>query len=185
MLRLLRYDSDLAIPLGLEVQIRSLLSAEWPGADDEDLTQPLTAPEFHPRYFVVADGEQVLSYARTIWTMVWHRGQHFKLYGVGDVITAPEVRYQGYGGRIVAAATTDIQADREADLALLRTEPRLETFYRRSGWAYAPGLQIVTREEDELEDEPLFAMMLFLSAQAQAARKFFPLDPLVLPGDEW
>jgi len=178
------YNSAAMMPLHLEAQIRSLLNAEWPGSD-EDAALPLIDPKLHTVCFVLADEDQVLSYARTIWETVSHLGQSFKLYDLGDVITQPEFRRQGYAGRIVEAATTHIKSDREADAAILLTEPKLEALYRRSGWESVPGLRVATGEDDEYAAGVTFPMMLFLSAKAHAARQVFPTDLLVLPGDEW
>jgi predicted GNAT family N-acyltransferase len=185
MLRSMRYDSTATVPFHLEVQVRSLLYAEWSGSDEGDAAQPLTDPQLHPTYFILADEDQVLSYARTIWAMVSHLGQSFKLYGLGDVVTEPKFRRKGYGSRIVEEATTHIKSDREADAALLLTEPSLETFYRRSGWKYVPGLRVMTGEYDECSIGTTFPMMMFLSAKAYTSREVFPEDRLVLPGNEW
>jgi predicted N-acetyltransferase YhbS len=179
-LRLVRYDAGRTIPLRLEAQIRALLFAEWPGAEDE-ADQPLTDSALFPVYFVLADGDQVVSYARTIRVTVTHRGQSFVLYGLGDVVTRSESRHQGYGGRVVAAVTAYIRSDREADAAVLLTTPKLEAFYGRHGWQCVPGLRVMTAEVDESN----FPMMLFLSAKALAARVTFAEDGLVLPGNEW
>jgi predicted GNAT family N-acyltransferase len=177
------YDSVSTIPRQLEAQIRYLLSTEWPGPDADDAAQPLIDPKLHPTYVVLADGDQVISYSRTIWAMVSHLGQCFKLYGLGDVITRPEFRQQGYGGRIVEEATTYIKLDPDADAALLLTEPKLESFYRRSGWDSVPGLRVTTSEE--YSERATLPMMLFLSAKALAAQEIFSKHTLVLPGDEW
>jgi predicted N-acetyltransferase YhbS len=179
-LRLFRYDVGQTFPLRLEAQIRALLSTEWPGYEDET-NQPLTDAALSPVYFVLADGNQVLSYARTIRTTVTHRGQNFVFYGLGDVITQPESRQRGYGGRVVAEATAYIHSDREADAAVLLTTPKLEAFYNRSGWECVPGLCVTTSEADESS----FPMMLFLSDKAHAARATFAEERLVLPGNEW
>ena len=185
MPRLMRYDAAATIPPRLEAQIRSLLHVEWPGPDEGHTAQPLCDPELHPAYFVLANGDQVLSYARTIWATVLHRGQSFKLYGLGDVVTRLEFRLKGYGGCVAKEATTHIRSDQEADAAVLLTEPKLEAFYRRSGWEYVPGLRVVTSEYDECAAGEAFPMMLFLSAKAHAAREILAEDSLILPGDEW
>lgn len=182
---LLCYNSTATAPPHLEDQVRSLLDAEWPGTDETDAARPLTDPGLHPAYFVLADGDQVLSYARTIWAMVSHFGLSFKLYGLGDVITKPGLRHKGYAGRVVGEATAHIKSDREADAAVLLTEPKLEPFYRRRGWGYVPGLRVATSEYGECAAGAAFPMMLFLSAKAHAARAIFAKDTLVLPGDEW
>lgn len=185
MPRLMRYDSASTIPARLEAQVHSLLHAEWPDPDEDDASRPLIDPELHPVSFVLADGNQVLSYARTIWAAVFHLGQSFKLYGLGDVITRPEFRHKGYGGRIVEEATTHIKSDRAADAAVLLTEPKLEPLYQRSGWGYVPGLRVATGEYDGCIAWESFPMMLFLSAKARSVREIFHAEILVLPGDEW
>lgn len=181
----MRYDSIATIPPRLEWQIRSLLYAEWPGPDETDAAQPLIAAELHPVYFVLADEEQVLSCARTIWAPVSHLGQSLKLYGLGDVITKPEFRHQGYGRYIVEEATAHIKSDREADAGVLLTESKLEPLYRRSGWGYIPELQVTTGEHDGCAAGESFPMMLFLSAKARSMRETFSEGLLILPGNEW
>lgn len=181
-LRVRSYDSATAIPLPLEAQIRCLLHAEWPGAG-EDAVLPLTPPQLHPVHFVLAKGDQVVSYTRTIWATVSDRGQGLKLYGLGDVVTRPEQRQMGYGGRLVEEATAQIRRDPEADAAVLLTEPTLERFYRRYGWEHVAGLRVATGDSHECTTP--FAMMLFISAKVRGARELFADDPLVLPGDEW
>ena len=185
MPRLMRYDFPATVPPHLEAQIRSLLYAEWSGTNEPDIAPALLGPELHPVYFVLAEGDQVLSYARTIWATVPYLGQSFKLYGLGDVVTQPGFRHKGYGGCVVGEATTHIRSDREADAAVLLTEPKLEPFYRRSGWDYVPGLRVATGESDECGAVATIPMVLFLSAKACAARAIFPSETLVLPGDEW
>jgi predicted N-acetyltransferase YhbS len=179
-LRLLRYGAGLTIPPWQEAQIRALLSTEWPGYENET-HQPLIDSALSAVCFVLADGDQVLSYARTIRATVAHCGQSFMLYGLGDVITQPEFRQRGYGGCVVAAATAYIRSDHAADAALLLTAPALEAFYSRRGWQYVPGLQVTTSEAEEAG----FPMLLFLSDKALAARPTFAGGRLVLPGNEW
>ena len=185
MPQLMRYDSSAAVPPHLEAQIRSLLYAEWPGADEADAALALIDPELHPVYFVLSEGGQVLSYARTIWAAVPHLGQSFKLYGLGDVATRPGFRRKGFGRRVVGGATAHVMSDREADAAVLLTEPKLEPFYRRIGWEYVPGLRVATGESGGCAAGAAIPMALFLSARARAARAIFPRERLVLPGDEW
>jgi predicted N-acetyltransferase YhbS len=185
MPELMRYASTDTIPLHLEARIRALLHAEWPGNEATEDTQPLLAPELHPMHFVLADGEEVLGYARTIWMQVPYLEVNLKLYGLGDVATRPEFRHQRYGTRIVEAATAYIQSDQEADTAVLLTEPNLEAFYRRCGWLHFTSPQVVIRESSECAAEANFPMMLLLSTKAHAALNRLQEQPLVLSGDEW
>src|SRR5262245_66105730 len=97
------------------------------------------------------------------------------LAGLGDVITKREFRHNGYGWRIVEEATAHIKSDREADAAVLLTEPNLEAFYRRSGWGCGPGLRVVTSEYGEGITGKTIPRTLFLSSKEHAARaRFIP-----------
>jgi hypothetical protein len=185
MSHLLLYDSTDELPHDLESQIRSLLRAEWPPLEEDETGEPLIAPDLHPVYFILADERTVLSYARTIWARVTHLGQDFKLYGLGDVVTAPEVRGLGYGSCVVKEATSHIKSNREADAALLLTEPRLEGFYRQSGWESVPELVVITDEYKVHNRSDSLPMMVFLSTSAKCVRAGFHATPLILPGNEW
>ena len=178
------YDHADEIPRVLERQVRSLLQAEWPAPGGET-GGPLLAPGWHPTYFILAEGEKVCSYARTVWARVTHLGQDLRLYGLGDVVTASRLRRSGYGGRVVREATAHIRSNHEADAAVLITEPGLEAFYGRCGWESVPGLEVRTDEYDEHNGCVHLPMMLFLSASAVRMSASFHASPLVLPGDEW
>ncbi len=184
MPELRRYDGADEIPCELERQVRSLLQAEWPAPEGET-GGPLIAPQWHPTHFILAEGEMVCSNARTIWAQVTHLGRGLKLYGLGDVVTAPELRGLGYGSRVVREATAHIRSDREADAAVLLTGSGLEVFYRRCGWETVPGLEVRTDEYGEQHLGDSLPMMLFLSATAVRMRAGFHSSPLILPGDEW
>lgn len=185
MPQLLIYNSSAELPRDLASQIRAVLLDEWPGPEVSGVGGALIDPELHPVYFILADGNRLRSYARTIWATVRLQDQRFKLYGLGDVITVPEYRHRGFGSRIVQEATTHIRSDPEADAAVLLTEPRLEALYRRSGWEYVPRLRVASGECEGPEAGDDFPMMLFLSAAARAARESFASHTLVLPGGEW
>lgn len=179
-----RYDGTDEFPSEMERQIRSLLQAEWPTPEGET-DGPLVAPRWHPTYFILTEGGMVWSYARTVWARVTHLGRGLKLYGLGDVVTSPELRGSGYGGRVVREAAAYIRSDREADAALLLTGPGLEPFYQRCGWEAVPELEVRTDDYDEHHRGGSLPMMLFLSASAGSMRPGFHVSPLVLPGDEW
>lgn len=185
MLQLLIYASSAEFPVELASQIRPALLKEWPGPEAYDSAESLTAPELHPTYFILADGNQLLSYARTIWVWVEHGAQRFKLYGLGDVLTVQQYRHKGYGSRIVREATAHIRSDPEADVALLLTRHELAGLYQQSGWEHIHGLRVVSGEDEGREASDAFPMMLFLSAAARSSRAGFASHTLVLPGDEW
>lgn len=184
MPELRRYDGADEIPRDLERQVRSLLQSEWPAPGDE-ADGPLIAPEWHPTYFILAEGGMVWSYARTVWARVTYLGQGLKMYGLGDVVTAPELRGSGHGSRVVRDATAHIRSDHVADAAVLLTGPGLESFYQRCGWEAVPEFEVRTDEYDEHQRGGSLPMMLFLSASATSMRAGFHASPLFLPGDEW
>lgn len=185
MLQLLRYNATDDLPPALESQIRALLRAEWPPLEEDETNGPLIEPQLHAVHFILAEGERVWSYARTIWARVTHIGRDWKLYGLGDVITAPEFRGLGYGSRIAQEATTYIRSECEADAAVLLTKPRLAAFYGRIGWEAMTELEVRTSEYDEHNNGDSLAMMLFISASALLMHASFHASPLILPGDEW
>ncbi len=183
--RLVVYTASHEIPTAIDRQIRALLASEWPASDGEPARGPLVDPALHPVFFVLTSGERVLSYARTIWASGELEDQILKVYGLGDVITAPESRRAGYAGRIVEVATAYIQADPDADLGVLLTVPRLESWYGRQGWVHVSGFRVATDDyESEYAPEP-FPMILLLSAGMRTARAQLSRCILVLPGDEW
>jgi GNAT superfamily N-acetyltransferase len=165
--------------------IRALLASEWPASDGEPARGPLADPTLHPVFVVLTSAQRVLSFGRTIWAWVPHDGRTLKVYGLGDVITAPESRRAGYGGRVVEAATAHIRSDPNADLGLLLTDPQLEGLYGHRGWIHVPGLGVVTDEYHGEHTAPPFPMVLLRSSAGPAARAELSKQTLVLPGDEW
>jgi GNAT superfamily N-acetyltransferase len=179
------YNGTDCVPPEIARQIRALLSTTWPDGDDEPASGPFVDPALHPVSFVITNGERVLSYGRIIWAWVSRDGRILKIYGLGDVVTVPEWRRSGYGGRVVEAATAHIRSDLDADLAVLLTESGLEAWYGRRGWSHVPGMRVVTDEYDGEHRANPFAMVLLLSAAMRSARAELSKCTLVLPGDEW
>lgn len=102
-----------------------------------------------------------------------------------DVVTAPAWRRSGNVGRIVEAATAYIRSDSEADLAVLLTEPALESWYGRRGWAEAPGLRVRTGEYEDARSAGVLPMFLVLSTALGASPGDLPELTRIVPGDEW
>jgi hypothetical protein len=149
------------------------------------LDAPLVPPERHPQHVVIAERHALISHARVVWMQVEHAGQPFKLYCLGDVLTYPAFRKRGYGRQVVDRATALIQADPEADAALLFTNPVQEGFYGASGWEPVPGLTAFVGLPENREPHNYFAMMLFCSDKARQARHTFETQTLMLPGYGW
>lgn len=150
-----------------------------------DDASPLVEPWLNPTYFVLLDGDRLLSYARTVWAHVSYRGIRVKVYGLGDVVTMRWCRRRGHGSVLVGAATAHIRADAQADAAILHTRHDLERLYARSGWVHAPTLRVVTDERAEGHGAPAHVMALLLSDASEALLTTSGDDVLTLPGDEW
>ena len=179
------YPFNTALPAEYECQIRAFIRMTWHDEYLYDLDGPLVPPERHPQHVVMAERHALISHARVIWVNVEHAGQTFKLYCLGDVFTYPAFRKKGYGRQVVDRGTALIRADREADAALLFTDPVQEGFYGVSGWQHIPGLTAFAGLPENREPYNYFAMMLFLSDKARQARQAFATQTLMLPGYGW
>lgn len=173
------------IPPEIERQIRALLGTAWPASDEEPMSGSLVDPALHPTYFVLTSANVLLAYGRTIRAWVPYNGGALKVYGLGDVITTPERRRSGYGGRIVEAATAHIRSDTDADLAVLLAEPGLEGWYGRHGWIHVPGVRVRTGEYEDARMAGAAPMFLLLSTALGTSPTEIAEHTLVLPGDEW
>jgi predicted N-acetyltransferase YhbS len=179
------YRSTDELPAGFECQIRAYIRFLWHDHYMYDLEEPLIAAYRHPQYVVLAERHALISAASVIWLDIAFAGQQFKMYCLGNVFTYPSFRKQGYGNQVVEAATELIKADKSADSAILFTDPGLERFYAQSGWEHIANLSASIGQTDHPEPYNAFAMMLFLSAKAQAARPVFATQPIFLPGYGW
>lgn len=77
---------------------------------------------------------------------------------------------------LVEAATARIRsdADADADIGVLLTEPLPQDLYGRSRWAHIAGVQVATGESDCAHGEELIVMLLLLlSAAARDTRDGF------------
>lgn len=167
-----------SIPPHFEYQIRTFLRIEWGEAGNHYFKEPLTDPVLKPVYFILADGEAIVSYGRVIRMEIHHAGQSYTLAGLGDVYTFPDFRGQGYGSQIVSAATEYIRTKLKVDDALLFTEPSLVPFYHRWGWRLVPTINF-RYDSEPYEGVPL---MLLLDEKVRAA---FQGTTVLLPNDEW
>jgi predicted acetyltransferase len=179
------YNSNKALPLAIEHQIRAYVRILWHDAYTYDLNAPLVPDERHPQYVVLGEQHALFSAARVNWVTVSYVGQSLKMYCIGDVFTYPAFRKQGYANQVVDAATRLIRSDASTDAAILFTDPALENLYGQSGWQHVSELQASIGLEDSPEAYPAFAMMLFLSEKGLAAKANFARHPIFLPGYGW
>lgn len=174
-----------SLPEPHEHQIRSFIRLHWHDEYRFNLDGPLVPPERHPTHLVIHDRHALFSHGRVSWVEVDHAGLRYRIYCLGDVLTYPAFRRQGFGGRIVAAATALMRDDQLADAAILFTDDAMTGFYAAHGWEAMPGL--TASYGHPIAPEPALgtAMMLFLSGRARAHRADFAHEELRLPGWGW
>lgn len=170
------------IPLEFQLQISELLHAEWPGGDFEDSRGGPLPHELHPTYYALEEQGLVYTYGRILWMTVSSSRMPLKLYGLGDVVTAPVARRRGYARRVIEAATRRITSDPTADAAILFTKPEVQSLYMSFGWESIPSLVVQTAETADAGFDTV-PMLLLLTEQGQSLR--MPGASLELPGHEW
>jgi len=179
----LQYSAE-DLPTHFIWQMLDFARMQW----HQDITHfglPLHPAKWHPTYFLIADDQLLVSSATVLWKMIQFKGQSYKTYGLGMVLTYPSYRKQGYGRQVISNATRYIQDDTEADLALLQTAPHLEHFYAEHGWEHTPNIRVLSGEPDNPINDDGWIMMLFLSEQARTQRKNFEVNPFYLDTHIW
>ena len=161
-------------------QAIAFMRCEWPSIFQGDILY-LSAPyppEFKPVHFVIAEGESLLSYATIMKLNIPHAGQDYSIYGFGNMLTFPPYRKQGYGRRILQAATYFIRKS-AVDAAILFCDKTLETYYGSQDWITTPSPTYLGYSGKPVLYEPL-RMMLFVSEKGRAAQQEFETSPLYI-----
>ena len=84
-------------------------------------------------HFTISDRDVLISHASVLRRELEHLGNRYVVLGVGGVLTYPAFRGEGYGHRIVEAASDYIRKS-DADVGILFTGMDLHPFYRQHGW---------------------------------------------------
>ncbi|MFD9457865.1 GNAT family N-acetyltransferase [Streptomyces sp. NPDC059985] len=151
-MRLLSY-AEADLPEELARRIAALEATAWPGA------APGHDPALTPRALLLvgADGTVGASLA-LLYKEVPLAGRTCRAAGLSSVVTRPELRGRGLGGRLVVAARTALAADPAVDLALFSCDRSLVPFYGAAGFDALPGTVLVggTPEDPLATDAPGF-----------------------------
>lgn len=115
----LRTYADEELPPELKCQVVSFQRIQWPKGfvGVNRLRVWIHHPEQHPTHFVLVEDGVLISYAGVLWKELEHAGEVYKTYGLSGVLTYPAFGRQGYGSRVVAAATNHIRGT-DADVGL-------------------------------------------------------------------
>lgn len=141
------------VPAALARQVAALEEAAWPGSVPGH--DPALAP--HTMLLVDEAGEVAAALA-LLYKPIPLAGRTYRAAGLSAVVTRPELRGRGLGGRLVAAARAELAADRAVDLALFSCDRPLAPFYEAAGFAQLPGTVLVggTPREPLATDAPGF-----------------------------
>ena len=173
---------QLEFPAIYKWQAIASMRMEWTSIfQGENLYMPETyPPELHPVHFVMAEGDTLLSYAAILKLNLTHKGERYKVYGFGNMLTFPPFRKRGYGGQILEAATQFIRQS-DVDAAILFCDPQLESFYATQNWVPTQSPTRVGEPGHYEEYEPT-RMMLFVSEKGIQSKTDFETEPLYI---EW
>ena len=120
-------------------QAIAFMRCEWPSIFQGDILYLSTPypPELEPVHFVMAEEDSLLSYATLMKRHLSHAGQDYTIYGFGNMFTFAPYRTQGYGRKILQAATEFIRRS-TVDVAILFCDKSLEKYYSAEGWLTTP-----------------------------------------------
>lgn len=126
----------------------------------------------------IFQGDSLLSYAALMKLDFRHHDSEFRMYGFGKMLTFPPFRRQGWGQKVLEAATEFIHHG-DADVSSLFCDPSLEPVYARHGWitTHSP-----TRlgQPDRFEEYSPSRMMRFISEKGRANKESFETEPVYI-----
>ncbi|MFI1645870.1 GNAT family N-acetyltransferase [Streptomyces avidinii] len=151
-MRVVRY-AEADLPAGPARQVAELEAAAWPGAG------PGHDPALAPRALLLLTADDTVAASLALlFKEIRLAGRTYRAAGLSSVVTRPEQRGRGLGGRLVAAARAELAADPAVDLALFSCDRPLAPFYEAAGFPVLPGTVLVggTPGEPLATDAPGF-----------------------------
>ncbi|MGI5449504.1 GNAT family N-acetyltransferase [Streptomyces sp. CA-243310] len=170
MLRVETYETP---PAPLAEQVRALEERAWPGAGAGH------DPALAPRTVLLVDGSGTVAASLALLRKEIHLpGRTWRAAGLSGVVTRPELRGRGIGGRLIAAARAELAADPTVDLALFSCDRPLGPLYEAAGFERLPGTVLVggTPADPLATDAPGFdktVLAAFLGPDPEPARTAF------------
>ena len=165
--------TDETLPDGYAYQRMAFIRIHWDDSYVNNPDMPLK-PVIEPetRHYLYVAGEALVSAASVVRREITCDGVPYVCYGMSAVMTFPFFRKNGYGSQVVKAATDHMQAQPDADVALLWTSPDRGPWYSKFGWEAMPGLTIwVGDPQSPHHDDDSFLMMMFISDRAKQNRE--------------
>ncbi|MFE3556012.1 GNAT family N-acetyltransferase [Streptomyces sp. NPDC059193] len=165
--------AEAAVPPAQARQVAALEAAAWPGSS------PGHDPALAPRTLLLTAGDgTVAASLALLYKEIEVAGRRYRAAGLSGVVTRPELRGRGLGGRLVAAARAELAADPAVDLALFSCDGPLAAFYGAAGFPPLPGTVLVggTPGEPLATDAPGFDKVVvaaFFTAEPDRDRAAF------------
>lgn len=183
MVEVLQYPSN-EVPPEIACQVASFVRLVWLNDLTGDDRFWSLENENSIATFVIFERGVLISHAHVIQRAITHRGESYRMYGLGGVFTYPAFRGEGYGGQVVEAATQFIRAS-NADVGMLFCDPKRRGFYGQSGWLPLEATILVGTEGQAkpFTNEPM--MILYLSDKARAHRADFEGATIYVGEDTW
>ena len=180
-----RVDDFAAFPEALKWQAVSFMRVEWPFiySGRNRFGKHTYPPQWHPVHFSIVEEDVLISHAEVIQIPLEHRGETYRLSGLGNVFTFPSFRRKGYGKQVVQAATKYI-LDTDTDIGMLFCRVHLAPFYAASGWEALGGTLTRIGTASNYRSHKLLRMMLFVSEKGENGQSAFTKQPLYLE-HEW
>ena len=177
MPRLVRF-AQTDFPLVLKWQALAFMKVEWPSVFERQPFMSETYPAEHdPVHFAIVEADALISYTTVMRFKIRHAGEDFENCALGNVFTFPPYRRQGFGRKVVDAATAHINAS-SADVAILFCSPGKKPFYAASEWEALDGARTLVGAAGGEQEYHLSRMMLFISGKGKAARRLFAEQPM-------
>lgn len=181
MVKLLQYPQT-DCSENLKKQIIALQCTAWPPAPgDEDKPWPEN-PETHISSFVFVDNDIAVSHVAVMGKNITHKGQIYKAFGLGEVVTHPSYQKSGFGLQLINKAATFIE-NKEPDISIFTCKHSLIYFYAQGGWSHMKDTCLVggTRDNPFRSDSlGLATMMCFYSDKAKEHRQYFESSDIYL-----
>ena len=152
-------------PTHLLIQLGSAVRMTWDFVPYESIYD-VWGDDMQPRYFMMVEGNLLLSNTTLIRTHVQMAGQSLVTYGVSSVITYPRERGKGYAAQLVQAATDCIRGSSDADVGMLWCDPKHIPFYEKFGWQSMATTTVLVGDPEK-PDAVTGLMMLFVSEKAK------------------
>ncbi|MGW7006469.1 GNAT family N-acetyltransferase [Streptomyces sp. NPDC054933] len=182
--------AEAATPPQFRRQVIALQQEAWPteGAAARQIDALTHDPELRPASVLLVEDGTVLAALDILSQQIAHAGRHFLAGGLSAVVTRREMRGQGLGRQLVAAAR-EMMAAGPLDLGLFTCDRPLRAFYESAGWQSLPGAVLIggTRQSPFPSDQPGFdkvTMADFFSAEGRRHRLAFEQARIELyPGE--